>query len=129
MDTKKMLDELEDYVFGYTAIAMPIFFGALPFLNSFKANAMAMIGILLLLIALIGFKIFETKCYAKIKANEDMSMQDKARREDIEDLISMYFRKHELAKELGGEYICQNDKAQVDAIQLVSDICDLYAEE
>ena len=29
-----------------------------------------------------------------------MGMQDKARREDIEDLISMYFRKHELAKEL-----------------------------
>lgn len=57
-----------------------------------------------------------------------MSMQDKARREDIEDLVNGYFRKHELAKELGGEYIYQDDKAQVDAIQLVSDICDLYAE-
>ena len=78
MDTKKMLDKLEDYVFGYTAIAMPIFFGALPFLNSFKANAMAMIGILLLLIALIGFKIFETKCHAKIKADEDKQKQVKS---------------------------------------------------
>jgi hypothetical protein len=129
MDTKKMLDELEDCVFGYIVVVMLILFGALTFFDSMEANIMVMVGIFCLLIALIGFKIFETKCYAKIKANEDMSMQDKARREDIEDLISMYFRKHELAKELGGEYICQNDKAQVDAIQLVSDICDLYAEE
>jgi len=57
-----------------------------------------------------------------------MSMKDKARREDTEDLVSCYFNKHPLAKEIGGEYIYQNDEAQVDAIQLVSDICDLYFE-
>ena len=57
-----------------------------------------------------------------------MSMKDKARREDIEDLVREYFSSHPLAKQIGGEYIYQNDKAQVDAIRLVSDICDLYFE-
>lgn len=55
-------------------------------------------------------------------------MKDKARREDIEDLVNAYLKLHPLAKECGGEYIYQDDKAQVDAIQLVSDICDLYFE-
>jgi hypothetical protein len=62
------------------------------------------------------------------KEVEIMSMKDKARREDTEDLVREYFNIHPLAKEIGGEYIYQNDKAQVDAIQLVSDICDLYFE-
>jgi len=57
-----------------------------------------------------------------------MSMLDKARREDTEDLVTDYFSKHPLAKEIGGEYIYQNDKAQEDAIALVSEICDLYFE-
>ena len=37
-------------------------------------------------------------------------------------LISEYIEKHELAKELGGEYIYQDDKAQQDAIELVANI-------
>lgn len=37
-------------------------------------------------------------------------------------LISEYIEKHKLAKELGGEYIYQDDKAQQDAIKLVADI-------
>jgi hypothetical protein len=37
-------------------------------------------------------------------------------------LISEYMEKHELAKELGGEYIYQDNKAQQDAIKLVADI-------
>jgi hypothetical protein len=55
-----------------------------------------------------------------------MSVQEKQRREDVEDLVNGYFKKHPLAKELGCEYIYQNDKAQEDAISLVSGICDLY---
>ena len=57
MDTKKMLDKLEDYVFGYTVMVMLILFGALTFFDSMEANIMAMVGIFCLLIALIGFKI------------------------------------------------------------------------
>lgn len=57
-----------------------------------------------------------------------MSMKAKARREDIEDLVNKYLNNHPLAKQIGGEYIYQNNKAQVDAINLVSDICDLYFE-
>lgn len=44
-------------------------------------------------------------------------------------LITKYAKNHPLAKDCGGEYIYQNDEAQVDAIQLVSDIFDLYAEK
>lgn len=44
-------------------------------------------------------------------------------------LINGYAEKHELAKECGGEYIYQNDRAQVDALALVSAIFDLYANE
>lgn len=39
-------------------------------------------------------------------------------------LIADYIEKHPLAKELGGEYIYQSDKAQEDAIKLVSNIFD-----
>ena len=53
-------------------------------------------------------------------------MEHKLFRENVEELINEYFKKHELAKTLGGEYIYQNDKAQVDALELVSDICDEY---
>ena len=53
-------------------------------------------------------------------------MNNKLFRENVEDLINGYFKKHELAKELGGEYIYQNDKAQSDAIELVSNICNEY---
>ena len=48
--------------------------------------------------------------------------------EKIMSLIEDYARKHDLAKECGGEYIYQSDRAQVDAIELVSKIFDLYAE-
>ena len=42
--------------------------------------------------------------------------------EEIKALIAGYVERHPLAAELGGEYIMQNDKAQVDALQLVCDI-------
>lgn len=48
--------------------------------------------------------------------------------EKIMNLIERYAEKHELAKECGGEYIWQSDDAQEDAIDLVCDIFDLYAE-
>jgi hypothetical protein len=44
---------------------------------------------------------------------------------DNEELLALlvdFIEKHPLAKELGGEYIYQNDKAQEDAIKLVADI-------
>lgn len=56
------------------------------------------------------------------------SMKAKARREDIEDLVNSFLEKHPLAKELGSEYVTQSDKATVDALALVCDICDLYVE-
>ena len=59
-------------------MVMLILFGALTFFDSMEANIMAMVGIFCLLIALIGFKIFETKCYAKIKAKEDKQKQIKS---------------------------------------------------
>ena len=56
-------------------------------------------------------------------------MEQKYRREELEDLVSVFFKKHPLAKSCGGEYIHQNDEAQVDAIELVSEICELYCEK
>ena len=50
-------------------------------------------------------------------------------KEKILVLIDDYAERHPLAKECGGEYIYQDDKAQVDAIELVSNIFDLYASE
>lgn len=47
----------------------------------------------------------------------------------IRKLINTYAEKHELAKVLGSEYISQEDEAQVDAIELVCDIFDLYTNE
>ena len=44
----------------------------------------------------------------------------------ILNLVEKFSIKHPLAKECGSEYIYQNDRAQVDAIGLVSDIFDLY---
>lgn len=49
--------------------------------------------------------------------------------EKIMNLIEKYANKHELAKECGSEYIYQDDEAQVDAIDLVGKIFDLYANE
>lgn len=37
-------------------------------------------------------------------------------------LISQYIDKHPMAKECGGEYIYQDDEAQVDAVELVANI-------
>ena len=48
-------------------------------------------------------------------------------KEQIMKLIETYADKHDLAKECGSEYIYQSDKAQVDAIELVGKIFDLYA--
>lgn len=39
-------------------------------------------------------------------------------------LIAGYMEKHPLAKELGDEYVYQDDKAQGDAIELVANIFD-----
>lgn len=49
--------------------------------------------------------------------------------EKIMKLIESYAKKHDLAKVCGSEFIYQSDSAQVDAIQLVCDIFDLYADE
>lgn len=43
------------------------------------------------------------------------------------DLIDGYAKKHNSAKECGSEYIYQSDEAQIDALELVADIFDLYA--
>ena len=42
----------------------------------------------------------------------------------ITKLVEEFAKKHPLAKECGGEYIYQDDDAQADAIQLVSEIFD-----
>lgn len=44
--------------------------------------------------------------------------------EETKALIEGYMKMHPLAAEMGGEYIMQDDSAQVDAIQLVCDIFD-----
>lgn len=49
--------------------------------------------------------------------------------EKIMELIDKFSEKHKLAKACGSEYIYQSDRAQVDALELVGDIFDLYAEE
>ena len=43
-------------------------------------------------------------------------------------LINKYSTKHPLALDCGGEYIMQSDDAQVDALDLVSDIYDVLSE-
>lgn len=55
----------------------------------------------------------------RTKEREENNMIDT---EELLLLISEYIEKHELAKELGSEYIYQDDKAQQDAIKLVADI-------
>lgn len=58
-----------------------------------------------------------------------ITINEKSKRaEEIKDLIEYFFKRHPLAKELGGEYIAQNDDSRVDAIDLVSAIADLYSE-
>lgn len=42
-------------------------------------------------------------------------------------LIEWYSERHSCAKELGSEYINQDDEAQVDAIELTGKIFDLFA--
>ena len=49
-------------------------------------------------------------------------------REELLVLISMYTENHPLAVEIGSEYIMQNDKAQVDALELVCNIFDSMEE-
>ena len=49
-------------------------------------------------------------------------------KEKIIKLIDTYAKKHELAKALGSEYISQDDKAQVDAINLIGRIFDLFVD-
>lgn len=44
-------------------------------------------------------------------------------------LIADYAEEHELAKSCGSEYITQNDSAQEDALKLVCDIFDLFADK
>ena len=56
-----------------------------------------------------------------------MIMEDREMEQKIMELIEGYSQKHDLAKECGSEYIYQSDKAQVDALELVADIFDLYA--
>ena len=47
--------------------------------------------------------------------------------QSIMDEIGEYANMHELAKSLGAEYIYQDDEAQVDAIELVGKIFDIFA--
>jgi hypothetical protein len=56
-----------------------------------------------------------------------MIMEDRKMEQKIMDLIDGYAKKHNLAKECGSEYIYQSDEAQIDALELVADIFDLYA--
>lgn len=51
------------------------------------------------------------------------------REQKVMKLIDEYSEKHPMAKECGEEYIYQNDNAQVDGLQLVSDIFNLYVGE
>lgn len=44
--------------------------------------------------------------------------------EEIMALLAEYIEKHPLAVECGGEYIMQDDEAQVDALNLVCNIFD-----
>lgn len=44
--------------------------------------------------------------------------------EEVTALLAGYIEKHPLAVECGGEYIMQDDEAQIDALQLVCDIFD-----
>lgn len=46
----------------------------------------------------------------------------------IMDSIEHYADKHNLAVECGAEYIFQNDKAQVDALNLTGDIFNIISE-
>ena len=43
-------------------------------------------------------------------------------KEKIIQLVEEYSKKHELAKEVGAEYVWQDDEAQIDAIKLVGEI-------
>lgn len=45
--------------------------------------------------------------------------------EELMVLISEYTEKHPLAKELGSEYIYQDDEARIDAVELVANIFDV----
>lgn len=47
----------------------------------------------------------------------------------IGNVINDYAEKHELAMECGGEYIMQNDEAQVDGLELVCEIFDILSDE
>lgn len=47
----------------------------------------------------------------------------------ILNIIESYVNKHPLVKSCGSEYVSQSDKAQVDAIELVCKLADLYCEE
>lgn len=47
--------------------------------------------------------------------------------ENIMNLIEEFAKVHDLAKKCGSEYISQDDNAQVDSLELVCNIFDLYA--
>lgn len=53
----------------------------------------------------------------------------KMNKEKVMELLSEYAEKHPLSAECGSEYIMQDDQAQVDALQLVSDIFDSMEEQ
>ena len=58
-----------------------------------------------------------------------MSPMGECMEDKIMELINKFAEGHELARECGSEYIFQSDRAQIDAIELVGKIFDLYAEE
>lgn len=53
----------------------------------------------------------------------------KMNKEKAMELLEKYAEKHPTAVECGGEYIMQDDQAQVDTLQLVSDIFDSMEEQ
>ena len=53
----------------------------------------------------------------------------KMNKEKVMKLLSEYAEKHPLSAECGSEYIMQDDQAQVDALELVSDIFDSMEEQ
>ena len=53
----------------------------------------------------------------------------KMNKEKVMKLLSEYAEKHPLSAECGSEYIMQDNQAQVDALELVSDIFDSMEEQ
>ena len=54
------------------------------------------------------------------------SVNEKLKRLEILNRVHSYMNKHPMAGRVGGEYVNQDDEAQIDAIELVCDLADVY---